>query len=86
MPVRPLTLNFSVPVARELAAAVRLQLANGGEAIALTLDAGTQPFAITALNDQLAELAGRQVEAGAVLVLENATGAVRACGASRARR
>ncbi len=43
-----------------------------------TLDAGTQRFAVTALRNQLAELAGREVADGAVLVLDNATGAVRA--------
>ena len=41
-----------------------------------TLDAGLQRFAIAALRTQLAELRGRQVEDGAVLVLDNASGAV----------
>jgi penicillin-binding protein 1C len=41
-----------------------------------TLDARLQRFAIDALRRHLAELAGRNVEDGAVLVLDNATGAV----------
>lgn len=43
-----------------------------------TLDAGLQRVAIAALRDQLAELQGRQVEDGAVIVLDNASGEVRA--------
>lgn len=41
-----------------------------------TLDAGLQRFAIAALRTQLAELGGRQVEDGAIVVLDNASGAV----------
>ena len=41
-----------------------------------TLDAGVQRVAVRALRQQLAELAGRQVEDGAVVVLDNATGEV----------
>ncbi|WP_127996017.1 penicillin-binding protein 1C [Piscinibacter defluvii] len=41
-----------------------------------TLDARLQRFAIAALRTQLAELRGRQVEDGAVVVLDNASGAV----------
>ena len=43
-----------------------------------TLDAGLQRVAIAALRRQLGELAGRNVEDGAVLVLDNASGEVRA--------
>ncbi|MEP6557074.1 MAG: penicillin-binding protein 1C [Burkholderiales bacterium] len=67
-------------VGEQLAPHVARQLLSRGGASRQpsTLDAGTQRFAIAALNGQLAELAGRQVEDGAVLVLDNATGAVRA--------
>ncbi|MBB4845461.1 penicillin-binding protein 1C [Paucibacter oligotrophus] len=41
-----------------------------------TLDAGLQRLALQSLKQQLAELSGRNVEDGAVLVLDNASGAV----------
>ena len=44
--------------------------------VATTLDARLQRSARNALRSQLAELQGRQVEDGAVLVLDNATGEV----------
>jgi len=44
--------------------------------IATTLDAGLQRVAIAALRGQLWELRGRQVEDGAVVVLDNASGEV----------
>ncbi len=50
-----------------------------------TLDAGLQRLATQALRQQLAELAGRQVEDGAVLVLDNASGEVRAWVGSSGR-
>ena len=53
----------------------RLWLANGG-ARRTTLDAGLQRVAVQALRQQLAELRGRQVEDGAVLVLDNRSGEV----------
>ena len=43
-----------------------------------TLDANLQRLATAALRQQLAELRGREVEDGAVLVLDNRTGEVRA--------
>ena len=43
---------------------------------ASTLDAGLQRQALMLLREQLGELTGRQVEDGAVLVLDNATGEV----------
>ncbi|MEP6875804.1 MAG: penicillin-binding protein 1C [Burkholderiales bacterium] len=43
-----------------------------------TLDAGLQRVAIAALRRQLGELSGRNVEDGAVIVLDNASGEVRA--------
>ena len=43
-----------------------------------TLDAGLQRLAVQALRQQLAELSLRHIEDGAVLVLDNATGDVRA--------
>ena len=54
--------------------------------VVTTLDAGLQRFAIAALHNQLAELAGRNVEDGALLVLDNASGEVLAwVGSSGAR-
>ena len=50
-----------------------------------TLDAGVQRFAVETLRRQLAELAGRHVEDGAIVVLDNATGEVLAWVGSNAR-
>ena len=50
-----------------------------------TLDAPLQRFAAETLRRQLAELAGRNVEDGAVVVLDNASGEVRAWVGSNAR-
>ncbi len=47
-----------------------------GPAIATTLDANLQRFARTALRTHLAELAARNVEDGAVIVIDNASGDV----------
>ena len=47
-----------------------------GARIASTLDASVQAAARTALRTRLAELSGRNVEDGAVIVLDNATGEV----------
>ncbi len=57
----------------------RLALRPGGPAQqASTLDAGLQRLALQALAAQLSELRGRNVEDGAVVVLDNASGEVRA--------
>jgi len=50
-----------------------------------TLDAALQRFAAETLRRQLAELAGRNVEDGAIVVLDNASGEVRAWIGSNAR-
>ncbi len=50
VPVRPLTLNFSAPVARELAAAARLQPAAGGEPIKPTFDADDRAASVRSLT------------------------------------
>ena len=50
-----------------------------------TLDASLQRFASATLGRQLAELTGRNVEDGAVVVLDNASGEVRAWVGSNAR-
>jgi penicillin-binding protein 1C len=51
-----------------------------------TIDAGIQRQALALLRDQMAELQGRQVEDGAVVVLDNASGEVLAwVGSSGAR-
>ncbi len=55
----------------------RAWLAAGG-GLKTTLDAPLQRLALAALRQQLAELRGRNVEDGAVVVLHNASGEVRA--------
>lgn len=52
------------------------QLALGQPTVRTTLDARAQRFAIATLRRHLAELSGRNVEDGAVLVLDNKTGEV----------
>ena len=57
---------------------LRQQFKDGAvpERVQSTLRAPLQRFAVQALQQQLSELRGRNVEDGAVLVLDNATGAV----------
>ena len=57
----------------------------GPAAQASTLDAPLQRFAVETLRRQLAELAGRNVEDGALVVLDNASGEVLAWVGSNAR-
>ena len=54
----------------------RKLLTRGGERVASTLDADAQSVARAALRARLAELGGRNVEDGAVVVLDNASGEV----------
>lgn len=54
----------------------RRVLTRPGQRLQSTLDIDIQRIALAALRTQLAELAGRHVEDGAVLVLDNATGDV----------
>jgi penicillin-binding protein 1C len=54
----------------------RMVKADGPQRQPSTLDAGLQRLAVTALRRQLTELAGRNVEDGAVIVLDNASGEV----------
>ncbi|MFO1338317.1 MAG: penicillin-binding protein 1C [Burkholderiaceae bacterium] len=56
--------------------AQRLLAQDPAPAVASTLDAGLQRFARDTLRRQLAELQGRQVEDGAVVVIDNASGEV----------
>jgi penicillin-binding protein 1C len=56
--------------------AIRPDAIAGGRAIRTTLDARLQRVAIDALRTHLAELAGRNVEDGAIVVLDNASGDV----------
>ncbi len=57
----------------------------GPNALPTTLDARLQRIAIAALRRQLAELRGREVDDGAVLVLDNRSGEVRAWVGSSGR-
>ena len=54
----------------------RKLLTRGGERVASTLDADAQGVARATLRARLAELGGRNVEDGAVVVLDNASGEV----------
>ena len=54
----------------------RKLLTRGGERVASTLDADVQSVARASLRARLAELGGRNVEDGAVVVLDNASGEV----------
>ncbi len=67
-----------MPLGEQLAPHFARQLlaARGPPGQRSTLDAGLQRVAIRALRRQLTELRGRQVEDGAVVVLDNASGAV----------
>ena len=64
-------LRAQLPDSRE-----RVAETAGGAPIATTLDAGLQRFARATLHTHLAELVSRNVEDGAVIVLDNATGEV----------
>ncbi len=63
-------------LAQRMAAALRAGRAAPEAALRTTLDAGLQRLALAALRQQLAELRGRDVEDGAVVVLDNASGEV----------
>jgi penicillin-binding protein 1C len=68
-----------MPLGEQLAPHFARQVALNGKPLqATTLDARLQRFAIATLRRQLAELSGRNVEDGAVLVIDNASGEVRA--------
>ena len=56
--------------------AARKLLTKGGERVGSTLDANLQAVARSALRARLSELSGRNVEDGAVVVLDNASGEV----------
>ncbi len=62
--------------APHLALRLAAQAAPGTRVLRSTLDAAVQRGALAALRRQLAELRGRDVEDGAVLVLDNASGEV----------
>jgi penicillin-binding protein 1C len=69
-----------MPLGEQLAPhlARRLLRGDGPPQLRSTLDAPLQRLALAALRQQLAELAGRNVEDGAIVVLDNASGEVRA--------
>lgn len=77
--IRP-AIQEEMPVLKDARATSRSRAQTKATARSLrtTLDAGLQRVAIEALRSQLAELRGRNVEDGAVLVLDNASGEVRA--------
>lgn len=64
------------PPATALASTAARAGAGAGAALHSTLDAGVQRVALQALRRQIAELRGREVEDGAVLVLDNGSGEV----------
>ena len=67
-----------MPLGEQLAPHFARQVidAHGPSVQRSTLDAGVQRMAIATLRRQLAELSGRNVEDGAIVVLDNASGAV----------
>ena len=69
-----------MPLGEQLAPHFARQVAkvDGAPVQRSTLDAGLQRVAIAALRRQLGELSGRNVEDGAIIVLDNASGEVRA--------
>lgn len=71
----PLLVPQETPLAPHLAARLARSHTGAGP-ITTTLDAALQRAAIAALRRQLQELRGRNVEDGAVLVLDNASGEV----------
>ncbi|MEW5788678.1 MAG: penicillin-binding protein 1C [Pseudomonadota bacterium] len=80
--VRPPRLDQERQLAPHLARRLTLK---PGQSLRTTLDADLQSFVLDTLGRHLVELADRQVEDGAVLVLDNATGQVLAwAGASEA--
>jgi len=68
----PLGEQLAPHAARQVAASAK----PGAATAASTLDARVQRFAVATLRRQLAELSGRNVEDGAVVVLDNASGEV----------
>ena len=64
------------PLADAAPHVARKLLTRAGDRVASTLDAGVQAAARGALRARLAELRGRQVEDGAVVVIDNASGYV----------
>jgi penicillin-binding protein 1C len=67
-----------MPLGEQLAPHVarRLVTGDGGARLPSTLDAGLQRYAVGLLRRHLGELAGRNVEDGAIVVLDNASGDV----------
>ena len=65
-----------MPLGEQLAPHLARQLEPGSGTLSSTLDAHLQRFAIQTLRRQLEELRGRNVEDGAVLVLDNQSGEV----------
>lgn len=68
----PLGEQIAPHAARQVAASAR----PGASSLASTLDARVQRFAVATLRRQLAELNGRNVEDGAIVVLDNVSGEV----------
>jgi penicillin-binding protein 1C len=73
MPIGP---QLAPQAAREALRQARGRVEAGERRLATTLDARVQAIAVQALRHQLGELAGRQVQDGAVVVLDNARGEV----------
>ncbi len=68
--------QFARAVLRDRARMMPKGAASSGIPIVTSLDAGLQRFARATLRSHLAELAARNVEDGAIVVLDNATGEV----------
>lgn len=72
----PLGAQLAPQAAREALRQARARVDAGERVLPTTLDARVQAIAVQALRQQLGELAGRQVQDGAVVVLDNARGEV----------
>ncbi|NTV14114.1 MAG: penicillin-binding protein 1C [Desulfobulbaceae bacterium] len=71
-----LAMSYALPAANLAPHLAQQLLQQPGTQVTTTLDAGLQRFARQALQEHLSDLAGREVEDGAVIVLDNASGEV----------
>ena len=77
-PLMGVTTETLAPHLAQHLAAAAVKAGRPVDALRSTLDAATQRIALATLRQQLGELRGRDVEDGAVLVIDNASGEVRA--------
>jgi penicillin-binding protein 1C len=71
-----LSFSHAIPIDNLAPHLAQKFLLQPGARVAITLEIGLQRFAIQSLQEHLSELAGREVEDGAVIVIDNASGEV----------